>query len=323
MSPQLWTADDVPSQHGRVAVVTGANTGLGFQVASVLARSGAEVVLACRDPTKAAAAAERIRAATPDATVTTLQVDLTSQESVRRAAGQLAYDRIDLLVNNAGGFRAHRELTEDGFESTFAANHLGPFALTGLLLGRLLRAENSRVVTVSSVAHRRGRIDFDDLQSEHEFRSGKVYAQSKLANLMFSYALQRRLAVAGASTVAVAAHPGNARTGLGRELNPFARFLLGPHAKALTSWFLQQPEIAALAMVRAATDPEARGRDLYGPSGPWQFTGHPVRVEPDARAHDTDAQERLWQASERLTGVTYQFTRTANRCDCTHRTEMS
>jgi NAD(P)-dependent dehydrogenase (short-subunit alcohol dehydrogenase family) len=306
MSPntrQRWTAADIPDQRGRVAVVTGANAGLGFQTAKVLAEHGATVVLACRDERKAADAAARIGASR----VRTLQLDLASLASVRRAAARLRADhpRIDLLINNAGGVRPRYELTEDGFESTFATNHLGPYAFTGLVLDRLLAVPGSRVVTVSSVGHRRGTINFDDLESAREYRYRDAYFQAKLANLMFTYELQRRLAAAGAPTIALAAHPGNARTGFGRDMSLPVRVMMRPEVRMLTWWLLQSPQRGALAELRAAVDPDAHGGEYYGPPGRAQFTGYPTRVESSGRSHDVAAQRRLWLESERLTGVVY------------------
>jgi NAD(P)-dependent dehydrogenase (short-subunit alcohol dehydrogenase family) len=311
MSPsknsQRWTAASVPSQQGRTAVITGGNTGLGFEAARVLAEHGAAVVLACRDLGKAADAAARIRSRAPQADIGTVRLDLASQASVREAAAQLRaeHPRIDLLLNNAGGVNPRYQRTEDGFERTLATNHLGPFALTGLVLDQLLAAPGSRVVTVSSIGHRRGVINFDDLQAERGYRFQPAYFQSKLANLMFSYELQRRLSAAGAATIAVAAHPGNARTEFGRDMPRVTQIVLSPRLRALTWWLLQSPQVGGLATVRAATDPAARGGDYYGPPGRAQFTGYPARVEPAARAHDAAAQQRLWRESERLTGVSY------------------
>jgi NAD(P)-dependent dehydrogenase (short-subunit alcohol dehydrogenase family) len=310
---QRWTETDVPEQHGRTAVVTGGNTGLGFETARVLAERGATIVLACRNMIRAADAAARIRASAPHATVETLKLDLASQASIRRSAERLraAHPRIDLLVNNAGALVTRRTTTEDGFELTLATNHLGPFAFTGLILDRLLAVPGSRVVTVSSIGHRygAGTINFDDLQFErsweHSTRNRAAYFQSKLANLVFTYELQRRLAAAGATTIAVAAHPGNARTELTRDLGPMARAALSPWARPLTWWLMQSPRLGALATLRAAVDPQAHGGDYFGPPGRAQFTGHPVKVDSSAQSHDTAAQGRLWHESEHLTGVTY------------------
>jgi NAD(P)-dependent dehydrogenase (short-subunit alcohol dehydrogenase family) len=288
-------------------VITGGNTGLGFEAAKVLAQHGATVVLACRDLGKATAAAALIRTSAPGAEVSAVQLDLASLASVHQAARQLraGYPRIDLLINNAGGVRPRYGLTEDGFETTIATNHLGPFALTGLILDRLLAVPGSRVVTVSSIGHRRGMINFDDLHFEHGYRFQAAYFQSKLANLMFTFELQRRLAAVEAPAIAVASHPGNARTEFGRDMPPFVRVAMSPRLRMFTWWLLQSPQIGALATVRAAVDPETHGGDYYGPPGRAQFTGYPVRVAAAARAHDSDVQLRLWRESQRLTGVTY------------------
>lgn len=298
-----WTAADVPELHGRTAVITGGNTGLGYETARVLAARGATVVLACRDPRRSAEAASRIRA--DGATVETLHLDLASQASVRRAADELraAHPRIDLLINNAGALMPRRSTSEDGFDLTLATNHLGPFAFTGLLLDAVLAVPDSRVVTVSSIGHRYGARTIPARPPRGPDRA--AYFQSKLANLMFTYELQRRLSAAGVSTIAVAAHPGNARTEFGRALNPVARALMRPWARPLTFWLMQDPQAGALAILRAAVDPQARGGDFFGPPGRFQFTGHPVKVESTAAAHDVAAQRRLWSESERLTGVTY------------------
>jgi len=298
-----WTAAGVPSQTGRIAVVTGSNTGIGFQAARVLAAHGATVVLACRDMAKAEAAADRIVTAAPKARVTAAHLDLASLASVRAAANALrdACEHIDLLINNAGVMMTPYGRTEDGFERQLGVNHLGPFALTGLLLDRMLTVPGSRVVTVSSNLHRRGRIDFGNLSLEHGYRRSAAYRRSKLANLLFTYELQRRLAQAGAATVALAAHPGYARTELSRNL-PLPRRL---GALLVEPLFAQSAAMGALPMLRAASDPEARGGEYYGPGGRTGMTGYPQRGRSSTRSFDADLQRRLWAESERLTGVTY------------------
>jgi len=307
-----WTATDVPDQQGRTIVVTGANTGIGFETARVLAGRGATVVLACRDLGKAGDAAARIAAATPPARVETLRLDLASLASVRQAAEQLrrGHPRLDLLVNNAGVMMPPYGRTEDGFELQLGTNHLGHFALTGLLLDRLLAVPRSRVVTVSSMAHRQGRIDLDDLQSERRYRRTAAYAQSKLANLLFTYELQRRLAAAGAPTIAVAVHPGAVTTELQRHLPPQMRLVATPLMAALGQ---RGTAMGALATLRAATDPAARGGEYYGPDGRLGFGGHPVRLESSTRSHDAEVQRRLWERSERLTGVTFRLAAPSTR----------
>ncbi|MEY9963803.1 NAD(P)-dependent dehydrogenase (short-subunit alcohol dehydrogenase family) [Streptacidiphilus sp. MAP12-16] len=295
-----WTAADVPDQTGRVALVTGANTGLGLETAAVLAGRGATVVLACRDPEKAKAAAERIGGRTE-----LLALDLASLASVREAAEEVRqrFERLDLLINNAGVMIPPHQRTADGFELQLGTNHLGHFALTGLLLDRLRDVPGSRVVVVASMAHRQARngINFDDLQWERRYSRMGAYAQSKLANLMFMYELQRRLAAAEAETVALAAHPGFSTTDLTRyvpaPLRPFNTLLAAP--------FGQPADRGALPTLRAATDPLAMGAHYYGPDGPFEMRGWPVLKASSAAAHDESAQQRLWTISEELTGVRY------------------
>ncbi|WP_019928550.1 oxidoreductase [Nocardia sp. BMG111209] len=303
-----WTEREVPDQDGRTVLITGANSGLGFEAARVFARRNMVVVLACRDIGKADEARERIRTEVPAASVRTLELDLCSLASVRRAADRVIRDhaRVDLLINNAGAVIRHREVTEDGFEKTLATNHLGAFAFTGRILERLLDTPGSRVVTVSSVGHKRGVMDFDDLHFTNGYRFNQAYFRSKLANLLFTYELQRRLAAAGAPTTAVAAHPGNARTAFGGDQLPI-RIFTSPRLRLLTWWMLQDPATAALPIVRAAVDPTATGGTYYGPDGRNEWTGYPVEVRSTPQSHDTDAQQRLWELSEQLTGVSYPF----------------
>lgn len=299
--------DRIPDQTGRTAVVTGAAAGLGLEVARVLASRGARVLLACRDVERGRLAVDRIRVEHRQARLQVVRLDLASLRSVREAADEIRAGsaRLDLLVNNAGVMQVPYERTADGFELTLATNHLGHFALTGLVLERLLETPGSRIVTVSSNAHRRGRMRFDDLQSELEYDPSDAYAQSKLANLLFTYELNRRLAASGSSTIALAAHPGNVRTGLWRTSSALERALISARLRLLNFWLAQSPERGALPILRAATDPSARAGEYYGPGGPFEFTGKPTRVESSARSHDYGAQRQLWAASERLTGVSY------------------
>lgn len=292
----VWTDAGIPDQHGRLAVVTGANRGLGFHTARVLAEHGASVVLAVRDVEAGKRAAARIAAAAPGAEVTVQHLDLASLESVRAAANALTsrYPTIDLLINNAGVMCPPKGITDDGVEVQFGANHLGPFALTGLLLDRMLATPGSRVVTVSSVLHRMGTIRFDDLQPERSYGRLAAYTQSKLANLMFSYELDRRLS--GTQTVAVTAHPGLSKTDLGRSMVTLS---------LIFRLFGQPVETGALPILRAATDPAVRGGEYYGPGGFQETRGYPVLVESSAKSHDQAVQRRLWTVSEQLTGVTY------------------
>ncbi|MEI6698292.1 MAG: SDR family NAD(P)-dependent oxidoreductase [Mycobacterium sp.] len=304
-----WTENEVPDESGRVAIVTGSNTGLGYDTARVLAARGASVVMAVRDTAKGDAAAARIRKLSPAADVTVHKLDLGSLASVRAAGAELAaaYPRIDLLINNAGVMYPPKQTTADGFELQFGTNHLGHFTLTGLLLNNMLGVDGSRVVAVASIAHNiRAKIDFADLQWEHRrYDRVAAYGQSKLANLLFTYDLQRRLAAAaktqGAKTLAVAAHPGVAATELVRHV-PGASL---PGVNWLSGRLLNTSELGALPTLRAATDPAVQGGQYYGPDGFKQMRGYPILVTSSEQSHDTAIQQRLWSVSEELTGVTY------------------
>lgn len=299
-----WTEQNIPDQHGRVAIVTGANTGLGFETARMLAMRGATVVLAVRDLDKGKQAADRIKG---DVSVQAL--DLTSLDSIRAAAADLriSHPRIDLLINNAGIMYTPRKTTADGFELQFGTNHLGHFALTGLLLEQLLPVPGSRVVTVSSTGHRiRAAIHFDDLQWEHSYSRVAAYGQAKLANLMFTYELQRRLAPHG-TTVAMAAHPGVSNTELVRNAPAALRIPVNWLAPLLT----QKAEMGALPTLRAATDPTALGGQYYGPGNRGEVRGYPKVVASSPDSHDQVAQQRLWAVSEDLTGVAFPIAATS------------
>lgn len=297
-----WTATDIPDQTGRIAVITGANTGLGFETALELAGHGARVVLAVRNVEKGKEAAARITAEHPGSDVQLQELDLTSLESIRAAAAQLRadHDRIDLLINNAGVMYTPRSTTQDGFELQFGTNHLGHFAFTGLLLDRLLPVNGSRVVTVSSIGHRiRAAIHFDDLQWERSYSRVGAYGQAKLSNLLFTYELQRRLAAQG-NTIAVAAHPGGSKTELTRNL---PRLLAA--ATPLIEPLFQDADKGALPTLRAATDLAVQGGQYYGPDGFMETRGYPKVVASSAQSHDAGLQRRLWTVSEELTGVVY------------------
>jgi len=302
-----WTAQDVGDQHGRIAVITGANSGLGLETARVLAEHGATVVLASRDPGRTGTAADVLRGQLPTASVETAELDLASLESVRKAAAELSarFPKLDLLINNAGVMMPPYSLTKDGFELQFGTNHLGHFALTGLLLPTLLAVPGSRVVTVSSNVHRAGRMNFDDLQSARHYQKFAAYGRSKLANLMFTYELQRRLAAANAPAIALAAHPGTARTELVRHMSALSQGSMSPRFGLFNSWWVQGSTTGALPTLRAATDPDAIGGTYYGPDGPFQLTGYPVVVTSSGRSQNKEAQRRLWAESEQLTQVHY------------------
>jgi NAD(P)-dependent dehydrogenase (short-subunit alcohol dehydrogenase family) len=290
---------DVPSQSGRTAVVTGANSGLGFETARVLAEHGATVILACRDVARGEAAAARIGGPGP---VLVQHLDLGSLASVRAAAREIrtGRQRLDLLINNAGVMMPPPGQTADGFELQFGVNHLGHFALTGLLLDLLLAAGDARVVTVSSNGHRAGRLTPAGLPPA---RRGRIvgYGTSKLANLLFTYELDRRLTAAGAPVSALAAHPGAAVTALTR----YFPAVVDRFYQSFGSPVSQPAAMGALPTLRAATDPAARGGEYYGPDGWLELKGYPHRVSSSARSRDERAQRALWQESERLTGVRY------------------
>ncbi|MCW2653622.1 MAG: hypothetical protein QOE41_508 [Mycobacterium sp.] len=297
-----WTTSDIPDQTGRTAIVTGANTGLGFQTVAALAAHGAHVVLAVRNLDKGKDAVQKIAAASPGAAVTLQELDLTSLSSVRAAADELRskHDGIDLLINNAGVMFTPKSITKDGFELQFGTNHLGHFALTGLLLDRLLPTQGSRVVTVSSVGHRiRAAIHFDDLQWERSYSRMGAYGQSKLANLLFTYELQHRLAPRG-TTIAAAAHPGGSNTELMRNMPAPLRV-----ATAAMAPLFQGADMGALPTLRAATDPDVLGGQYFGPDGFGQSRGYPKVVSSSDQSHDESLQRRLWEVSEKLTGVVY------------------
>ncbi|MGW0815856.1 SDR family NAD(P)-dependent oxidoreductase [Streptomyces viridiviolaceus] len=293
-----WTIADMSDQAGRTAIVTGANTGLGYEAATALAAKGAHVVLAVRNFQKGKAAAGLIARAHPGASVAIQELDLASLDSIRAAADELKskHDTIDLLINNAGVMTRSKSTTKDGFELQFGTNHLGHFAFTGLLVDRVLAAPGSRIVTVSSPGHRypRSGIRFDDLQWERSYRPLDAYGQSKLANLMFTYELQRRLQ--DTDTMAVAAHPGGSKTQMVSNSPGLVR-LMGP--------LFQSAEMGALPTLRAATDPGVLGGQYYGPGGLAEQRGYPKVVTSSATSHDVAAQRRLWAISEELTGVTF------------------
>ena len=293
-----WTAADIPDQSGRLAVITGANSGLGLAAARELARAGAHVVMACRNVEKGRAAAESVAGS---AEVRAL--DLADLASVRAFADGIEAP-VDLLINNAGVMAPPRRLTRDGFEIQLGTNPFGRFSLTGLLLVRLLAAPAPRVVTHSSQAHRIGRINFSDLQGEHRYFNWLAYGQSKLANLMFCFELQRRATEAGTALRSLAAHPGYARTNLQFAAPPW-------HERAVMAVtnlvFAQSAEMGALPALYAATAEELPGGSYVGPDGPMEQRGYPHVVTAAGKAYDEDAWRRLWEVSEELTGVSYEF----------------
>jgi NAD(P)-dependent dehydrogenase (short-subunit alcohol dehydrogenase family) len=302
---EKWTAEQMPSQAGRTAVVTGANSGLGLATVRALAAAGAQVVLACRDTAKGEAAAKEIRGRTPGASVIVEPLDLASLDSVRACAERLVSgcESIDLLINNAGVMApGKRRETADGFELQIGTNHLGHFAFTGLLLPRLQGRKGARVVTVSSVGHKVGRIRFDDLQSERGYGRWRCYCQSKLANVLFARELDRRLRDSGSAVSSLAAHPGYAATNLQSAAPPaFDRAVLALSNRLLA----QSSEMGALPQLYAATRPSLDGGLFIGPDGFEEQRGHPKVTQPVKRGRDPEIAARLWQVSEQLTEVAF------------------
>ncbi|MFF0500008.1 oxidoreductase [Nocardia aobensis] len=296
----LWTTADIPDQTGRLAVVTGANSGLGFEIARALAEAGAHVVLACRNEAKASDAAKSIRDRHPRSSVEVRTLDLADLASVAAFTDQLLSERrpVDLLVNNAGLMAIDASRTVDGYETQFQVNHLGHFALTGRLLPLMTGRPGSRVATMSSVGHRLGRLAAHDLMFDRRpYRRWGAYMQSKLANILFTRELQRRLVATGAATIAVAAHPGGSRTDLGFE----GTALVNRVMPAVIPLFTQSAAAGALPMLRAATDPGVQGGEYFGPR--LFVWGSPVRETPSRRARNDRDAEVLWDLSAELTGV--------------------
>ncbi len=297
-----WSADEIPDQGGRLAIVTGANSGLGLITALELARHGAQVVVGCRSVEKGEAAAAEIEAGGGGPEPEVLPLDLSSLESVRSFAGEFSSRAVDLLVNNAGVMMTPRRTTSDGFELQLGTNHLGHFALTGLLLDALERSASARVVTVSSNEHRGGRIDFEDLQLEHDYSPRDSYQRSKLANAVFAVELDRRLRAAGSTILSLFAHPGYTDTNL-QSSGPTG---VMKGMLAITNRLAaQRPERGALPQLYAATAPGVEGGEYYGPDGRGEMRGFPKEVKAIPDAYDPEIGSRLWDVSEELTGVRY------------------
>jgi NAD(P)-dependent dehydrogenase (short-subunit alcohol dehydrogenase family) len=310
---ERWTAEQIRAQGGRTAIVTGANSGIGRVCARELARRGAFVVLACRDMAKGEQARTQIEADAP-AGVELAELDLADLSSVRSFADGFLAARgrqgLDLLLNNAGVMAPPRRETRDGFELQFGTNVLGHFALTAQLLGAMEGRTDARVVTVSSNAHKMGRIDFDDLQSERRYFRWTAYAQSKLADLMFALELDRRLRAAGSTIKSLAAHPGYSATNLQTAAPPLFDRLLGQLGNVI---FAQSAEMGALPVLYAATEPGLDGGVYVGPDGLGEFRGHPRVVSPTRQARDESQAARLWSVAEELTGVRFELGGSAAR----------
>ncbi len=302
-----WTANDIPDLRGRVALVTGANSGLGLETTRVLAEHGAKVMMACRNLDKGHQAETAIRQTVAGADIEVIPLDLSSLASVRECAATFAgtSERLDLLFNNAGIMAIPRGETADGFETQFGTNHLGHFALTGLLLPLLLATPDSRVVTTTSGARVAGRVRLDDLQRQRSYGRWEAYGQSKRANLLFAFELQARLAATGANTISVAAHPGFANTNLQGTSATLSNARFERMMMPVIGTFLSQSALmGALPQLYAATSPTIHGGELVGPDGLAEMIGHPKVIRSAAKEYDRPLAASLWEISEKLTGVT-------------------
>jgi NAD(P)-dependent dehydrogenase (short-subunit alcohol dehydrogenase family) len=306
MKRKKWTLNDIPSLKGKVAIVTGGNSGLGFESVKALASKGAEVIMVCRSIEKGERAKNQILETCPEADIKVFQIDLMDLSSVKSFAEKFksTYTRLDILLNNAGIMISPFELTKDGFESQMGTNHLGHFALTGNLIDLIIATPNSRVVTVSSLAHKQWKICFNNNLSEkaESYNKMRAYARSKMANLLFAYHLQRLFDNNNVNCLSLAAHPGASHTNLGRhmEKNVLVRIL-----RPLIERVLPSAASGALSQIRAEVDPSAKGGQFYGPSGFMQLSGLPVLVSSSITSYNTDDAQRLWQISEELTGVKF------------------
>ena len=298
-----WNSTHIPSQQGKIVVITGSNSGLGFEAARVLSKKGGTIVMAVRSLEKGNAAVAKIVQENPDAKLECIQLDLSDLESVNEFAKEFKqkYNRLDILINNAGVmWPPKKELTKQGFESQFGINHLGHFALTGLLLRTLMDTPNSRVVTQSSLAHTMCEGSFfNDINWEKSYSKTKAYAQSKFSNLLFTYELNRKLNAKGISTIAVAAHPGVTGTNLFRSTNKIM--------ERSSKFIGQKVEMGTLPLLRAATEEKLAGGEYFGPAGFMGLAGYPKLVKSSKISHDKQLAKRLWEISEKLTGVVYNF----------------
>ncbi|MBA3582168.1 MAG: SDR family NAD(P)-dependent oxidoreductase [Gammaproteobacteria bacterium] len=305
MTTQNWTLSDIPDLVNKTVVITGANSGIGFEVTKLLAAKNATVVMACRDIKKAEQAVNQIRQTQSNAQLYVMSLDLASLQSIREfaAAFKQRYSQINILINNAGVMKTPQLQTAEGIEYQWGVNHIGHFALTGLLLEKLLSTPNSRIVSVTSIAHQMAQTIIDTPDEVRKYNPMKAYAQSKLANLMFIYELQRKLAAHSANTIAVAAHPGISPTQLNQRTYSSAASVY------LEKLLGHKPQYAALPIVMASTHEDIHGGDYIGPSGFLQLKGKPGKVVSSALSQNTAAAQTLWAASEHLSGVVFQFRR--------------
>jgi NAD(P)-dependent dehydrogenase (short-subunit alcohol dehydrogenase family) len=303
---EIWTTADIPDLTGKVIIVTGANSGIGYEAAKEFTRKGAQTILACRNMEKAETALAQIRDEIPDAQAEIMQLDLSRLDSVRAFVDtfKAKYDRLDVLLNNAGIMMVPYGTTEDGFERQFGTNHLGHFALTGMLIDLLSNTPDSRVVNVSSNGHRQGKMDFDNLMyvNGNGYSPMQAYGRTKLANLLFTYELQRRLEDQKLDVISVAAHPGISETNLGAHLQDKLAFkMLRPIFERIG----QSAAMGALPSIRAAVDSEVAGGEYFGPGGTMEMNGYPVLVPSSKASHNLEDAKKLWKVSQQLTSVEY------------------
>jgi NAD(P)-dependent dehydrogenase (short-subunit alcohol dehydrogenase family) len=312
MGNRKWSLTKISDQSGKVVIVTGGNSGLGFESVKAFAHKGADVVLACRSVKKGVVAKDEILRSFPEANINVMTIDLMDLSSVRSFAESFKekYNRLDILINNAGIMMNPYAITKDGFESQLGTNHLGHFALTGLLIDLIINTPNSRVVSVSSLAHKQFRLNFDDFLFEDGkgYNPMKAYSHSKLANLLFTYQLQRLFEKNNIQSFAVAAHPGASYTNLGRFLE---HKLLARVLRPLIVKVLPSPASGALPQIRAAVDSSVKGGDYLGPSGFMELAGSPVLVKSSKASRSIADAQRLWEISEKITGIKYRFQKMA------------
>lgn len=308
MKSQKWKTNDIPDLTGKVIIVTGGNSGLGFESVKAFAEKGAEVILACRNVEKGELAKSEIVKSDPTSKIRVLELDLMNLSSIREFTSSFksTYDQLDVLLNNAGIMMTPYQLTKDGFESQFGTNHLGHFALTGLLLDIIQQTPGSRVINISSLAHKGGTFDFEDLHYNNgsSYDPMKSYRRSKMANLLFTYDLQRKLATVQSDTISVAAHPGVSMTNLANHLKGSFMFKI---FELIGGFISHDPAKGALPGIRASVDPKVQGGAYYGPDGMMEMKGNPVKVASNKASHDLDDAKKLWEVSEQLTGVKFKF----------------